>query len=91
MLSFDTISHEWLMKFLEHRIADRRMLRLLKKWLKAGVSEEGQWSPTTVGTPQGAISPLYANVFLHYVLDLWINDRRQRHATGEVIMVRYAV
>ena len=91
MLSFDTISHEWLMKFLEHRIADRRMLRLLKKWLKAGVSEEGQWSPTTVGTPQGAvISPLYANVFLHYVLDLWINDWRQRHATGEVIMVRYA-
>ncbi len=88
---FDTISHEWLMKFLEHRIADRRMLRLLKKWLKAGVSEEGQWSPTTVGTPQGAvISPLYANVFLHYVLDLWINDWRQRHATGEVIMVRYA-
>ena len=90
MLSFDTISHEWLMKFLEHRIADRRMLRLLKKWLKAGVSEEGQWSPTTVGTPQGATSPLYANVFLHYVLDLWINDWRQRHATGEVIMVRYA-
>ena len=79
------------MKFLEHRIADRRMLRLLKKWLRAGVSEDGQWSPTTVGTPQGAvISPLYANVFLHYVLDLWINDWRQRHATGEVIMVRYA-
>lgn len=88
---FDNISHEWLMKFLEHRIADRRMLRLLKKWLRAGVSEDGEWSPTKVGTPQGAvISPLYANVFLHYVLDLWIDDWRKRHAKGEVIIVRYA-
>lgn len=88
---FDNISHEWLMKFLEHRIADRRMLRLLKKWLRAGVSEDGEWSPTKVGTPQGAvISPLLANVFLHYVLDLWINDWRKRHAQGEVSIVRYA-
>jgi RNA-directed DNA polymerase len=88
---FDNISHEWLMKFLEHRIADRRMLRLLKKWLRAGVSEDGEWSPTRVGTPQGAvISPLYANVFLHYVLDLWIDDWRKRYATGEVYIVRYA-
>jgi RNA-directed DNA polymerase len=88
---FDNISHEWLMKFLEHRIADRRMLRLLKKWLRAGVSEDGEWSPTQVGTPQGAvISPLLANVFLHYVLDLWIDDWRKRHAKGEVIIVRYA-
>lgn len=88
---FDNISHEWLMKFLEHRIADSRMLRLLKKWLRAGVSEDGEWSPTSVGTPQGAvISPLYANVFLHYVLDLWINDWRERQAQGEVILVRYA-
>ena len=88
---FDNISHEWLMKFLEHRIADRRMLRLLKKWLRAGVSEDGEWSPTKVGTPQGAvISPLYANVFLHYVLDLWIDWWRKRHARGEVIVVRYA-
>lgn len=88
---FDAISHEWLMKFLEHRIADRRMLRLLKKWLRAGVSEDGEWSPTTVGTPQGAvISPLLANVFLHYVLDLWIHDWRKRQAKGEVIVVRYA-
>lgn len=87
---FDNISHEWMMKFLEHRITDRRMLRLLKKWLKAGVSEEGEWSPTTVGTPQGAvISPLLANVFLHYVLDLWIVAWRKR-ARGEVIIVRYA-
>jgi len=88
---FDNISHEWLMKFLEHRIADPRMLRLLKKWLRAGVSEDGEWSPTTVGTPQGAvISPLYANVFLHYVFDLWIDAWRKRHAKGEVIIVRYA-
>jgi RNA-directed DNA polymerase len=88
---FDNISHEWLMKFLEHRIADRRMLRLLKKWLRAGVSEDGEWSPTKVGTPQGAvISPLYGNVFLHYVLDLWIDQWRKRHAKGQVIIVRYA-
>jgi group II intron reverse transcriptase/maturase len=88
---FDNISHQWLMKFLEHRIADRRMLRLLKKWLRAGVSEDGEWSPTKVGTPQGAvISPLYANVFLHYVLDLWIVQWRELHARGEVIIVRYA-
>jgi RNA-directed DNA polymerase len=88
---YDNISHEWLMKFMEHRIADKRMLRLLKKWLRAGVSEGGEWSPTKVGTPQGAvISPLFANVFLHYVLDLWIHDWRKRQAKGEVTIVRYA-
>ena len=88
---FDNIDHAWLLKFLEHRITDRRLLRLLRKWLRAGVSEEGQWSPTKVGTPQGAvISPLLANVFLHYVLDLWIVAWRNRHALGEVIIVRYA-
>ena len=88
---FDAISHEWLVKFLEHRIADRRLLRLLKKWLRAGVSEDGEWSPSTVGTPQGAvISPLFSNVFLHYVLDLWLAAWRKDHATGEVIIVRYA-
>jgi len=88
---FDAIDHEWLMKFLEHRIADRRILRLVRKWLRAGVSEEGEWSPTTVGTPQGAvISPLLANVFLHYVLDLWVCQWRKRHARGDVIIVRYA-
>ena len=70
---FDNIDHEWLRKFLEHRIADRRILRLMRKWLRAGVSEDGKWSRTTVGTPQGAvISPILANVFLHYVLDLWV-------------------
>jgi RNA-directed DNA polymerase len=88
---FDNINHSWLLKFLEHRIADRRLLRLLKKWLRAGVSDEGQWSPTKVGTPQGAvISPLLANVFLHYVWDVWMEAWRKRHAQGEVIIVRYA-
>lgn len=88
---FDNLSHEWLRKFLEHRIADKRMLRLLKKWLRAGVSEDGEWSPTNVGTPQGAvISPLFAKVFLHYGLDRWIHEWRQRHAKGEVTIVRYA-
>lgn len=88
---FDTIDHEWMMKFVGYRIADRRMLRLIAKWLKAGVSEDGQWSRTTVGTPQGAVaSPLLANVYLHYVLDLWVNRWRTRHASGDVIIVRYA-
>jgi retron-type reverse transcriptase len=68
---FDNMSHEWAMKFVEHRVADRRVLRLICKWLRAGVSEEGNWSKTEVGTPQGAvISPLLANIYLHYVFDL---------------------
>jgi RNA-directed DNA polymerase len=88
---FDNIDHKWMLKFLEQRIADRRLLRLLKKWLRAGVSEDGEWSPSTVGAPQGAvISPLFSNVFLHYVLDLWLDAWRKRHARGEVIIVRYA-
>ncbi len=88
---FDNIDHEWLLRFLEHRIADRRILRLIRKWLTAGVSEDGQWSRTTVGTPQGSvISPLLANVFLHYVFDLWANQWRKRHARGSIIIVRYA-
>lgn len=88
---FDTISHAWLLKFTEHRIADPRVLRLVRKWLRSGVSEDGAWSPTTVGTPQGAvISPLLANVYLHYVLDLWAHQWRRRHARGDVIIVRYA-
>src|SRR6201986_2486163 len=69
---FSTMSHEWTMKFIEHRVADGRVLRLIQKWLKAGVSEDGQWSETKVGTPQGAVvSPWLANVYLHYVFDLW--------------------
>src|SRR5947209_10516474 len=88
---FDNVSHEWLVKFLEHRIADRRMIRLIQKWLKAGVSEEGEWSETTVGTPQGAVvSPLLANIYLHYVFDLWVNQWRRKTAKGDMIVVRYA-
>lgn len=88
---FDTIDHGWLVKFVEHRIADRRIVRLIQKWLRAGVSEDGHWSPTTVGTPQGAVvSPLLANVYLHYVFDLWVQQWRQRNARGDVIVVRYA-
>ena len=88
---FDNMSHEWTMKFMAHRIADNRVLRLIQKWLKAGVSEEGEWSETTAGTPQGAvISPLLANVYLHYVFDLWIEVWRQKVASGEVVVVRYA-
>src|SRR5579862_7254895 len=88
---FDNMSHEWTMKFVEHRVADRRILRLIRKWLKAGVSEDGQWSETKVGTPQGAvISPLLANVYLHYLFDLWADVWRKKVAKGDIIVVRYA-
>jgi RNA-directed DNA polymerase len=88
---FDNMSHEWTMKFIEHRVADRRILRLIQKWLKAGVSEDGQWSETKLGTPQGAVaSPLLANVYLHYVFDLWADVWRRKVASGDVIVVRYA-
>jgi RNA-directed DNA polymerase len=87
---FDTLSHDWLMTFLERRIGDSRILRLIRKWLRAGVLEEGVWSDSPQGTPQGAvISPLLANVYLHYVLDVWAAAWRAR-AEGEVIIVRYA-
>jgi len=88
---FDNVSHEWLEQFVEHRIADRRILRLIQKWLKAGVSEEGEWTETKVGTPQGAVaSPLLANIYLHYVFDLWVNQWRRKWAHGDMIVVRYA-
>jgi len=88
---FDTIDHKWMIEFLEHRIGDRRIIRLARKWLRAGVSEEGQWSRTTVGTPQGSvISPILSNVYLHYVFDLWINCWRKRHCRGDLVVVRYA-
>jgi RNA-directed DNA polymerase len=88
---FDNMSHEWTMKFVEHRVADRRVLRLARKWLRAGVSEEGNWSKTEVGTPQGAvISPLLANVYLHYAFDLWVQHWRKHQATGDMVVVRYA-
>jgi group II intron reverse transcriptase/maturase len=87
---FDSIDHGWLRKFVEHRIADQRIVRLIMKWLKAGVLEEGQWTRSDEGTPQGGvISPLLANIFLHYVFDLWA-DAWRRHARGDVIIVRYA-
>jgi RNA-directed DNA polymerase len=88
---FDEIDHDWMIKFLEHRIADKRIIRLIKKWLKAGTIEEGRRVAATKGTPQGAvISPLLANVYLHYAYDLWAHQWRKRHATGDVIVVRYA-
>jgi group II intron reverse transcriptase/maturase len=88
---FDNLSHEWAIKFIEHRVADRRILRLIRKWLKAGVSEDGQWSETSKGTPQGSVaSPLIANVYLHYLFDLWADVWRRKAAKGDVIIVRYA-
>ncbi len=88
---FDTIDHDWMLKFLQHRIADKRILRLIKKWLKAGVIEDGKRTASERGTPQGAvISPLLANIYLHYVFDTWAQHWRKHHARGDVIMVRYA-
>ena len=88
---FDAIDHEWLIRFLEHRIADRRVIRLVRKWLKAGVLEEGQRLTQELGTPQGAtISPLLGNVYLHYVFDLWAQRWRHSHERGDVVIVRYA-
>jgi RNA-directed DNA polymerase len=88
---FDNVDHEWVMKFVQHRVADRRILRLIQKWLKAGVSENGEWSETKVGTPQGAVvSPLIANIYLHYVYDLWVHAWRRKVARGAVVTVRYA-
>ncbi|WP_437313109.1 group II intron reverse transcriptase/maturase [Sorangium sp. So ce385] len=88
---FGTIDHGWLEKFIEHRIADRRILRLIRKWLSAGVLQDGTWTSSEEGTPQGAtVSPLLANVYLHYVFDLWVQQWRCRHAKGEMIVVRYA-
>ena len=88
---FTRLDHSWLVKFLEHRIADKRVLRLIQKWLKAGVIEDGNWAACDEGTPQGAtVSPLLANVYLHYVLDQWADWWRRRHARGDMIFVRYA-
>ena len=88
---FDRMSHEWTMQFVQHRVADNRILRLIRKWLKAGVLEEGEWKETAMGTPQGAvISPLLANVYLHYVFDLWVEAWRRKVARGQVVVVRYA-
>jgi len=88
---FDNLDKGWMIRFIEHRVADPRVLRLIQKWLKAGVMEEGQWSEPQTGTPQGSvISPLLANVYLHYAFDLWVDVWRQKWAQGEVVVVRYA-
>src|ERR1700686_5014632 len=88
---FDKISHEWLVRFVEYRIADKRIVRLIQKWLKAGVLEQGRWFETEEGTPQGAvISPILANLYLHYVLDVWAEVWRKKLAAGDMIIVRYA-
>jgi RNA-directed DNA polymerase len=88
---YDTIDHGWMQKFVEHRIGDRRMVRLLMKWLHAGVLEDGELRAVEEGAPQGGgISPLLSNIYLHYALDLWANQWRKRHARGEVYIVRYA-
>src|SRR5215208_2727448 len=88
---FDTMNQEWLIRFVEHRIGDRRIIRLIRKWLKAGVMEDGIVTVSDRGTGQGAvISPLLANIYLHYALDLWAERWRRREATGDMIIVRYA-
>ena len=88
---FDSVDHGWLMRMLAHRIADPRVLRMIKRWLEAGVLESGQWRAVEAGTPQGSgISPILANVFLHYVVDLWVHRWRGRRAAGQVIVCRYA-
>jgi RNA-directed DNA polymerase len=88
---FDRLQHEVLIRFVEHRIGDKRVVRLIQKWLKAGVMEQGQWSETKEGSPQGAvISPILANLYLHYVLDVWVEAWRKKVARGDVMIVRYA-
>ena len=88
---FDAIDHEWMVRFIEHRIADKRVVRHVKKWLHAGVLEDGSLQVAKEGTPQGgSVSPLLANIYLHYALDQWAHQWRQRHAYGDVIIVRYA-
>jgi RNA-directed DNA polymerase len=88
---FDGLSQQWLIRFLEHRIGDERVIRLVRKWLEAGVLEDGELSVSETGTPQGAVaSPLLANVYLHYVFDLWAQQWRRREANGNMIVVRYA-
>ena len=87
---FTSLDHRWLEKFLEHRIADKRVLRLIQKWMAAGVIEDGAWTDSVEGVPQGAsASPLLANVYLHYVFDLWAHQWRTRHARGDVVIVRF--
>lgn len=88
---FDAIDHGWLVTFVKHRVGDPRVVRLVQKWLAAGVMENGEWAASEVGSPQGATaSPLLANIYLHYVLDLWLHTWRSKRARGDVVIVRYA-
>ena len=88
---FDSVSQDWLVRFVEHRIGDKRIIRLIRKWLRAGILEDGKVTVSDMGTGQGSvISPLLANVYLHYVLDLWAERWRRREATGDMVIVRYA-
>src|SRR5260370_26924401 len=89
--SFGSVNHDWLIRFGEHRIGDKRIVRLIRKWLKAGILEDGVVAVSDRGTGQGSvISPLLANIYLHYVLDLWAARWRRREATGDMVIVRYA-
>jgi RNA-directed DNA polymerase len=88
---FDSMSHEWLIRFVEHRIGDPRLIRLIRKWLKAGVMNGAEWTSSDIGSPQGAVvSPTLANIYLHYTFDLWADWWRRHHARGNVVLVRYA-
>jgi group II intron reverse transcriptase/maturase len=88
---FDNLDKSWMIKFMEHRVADPRILRLIQKWLKAGVMEGDNWSEPKTGSPQGSVvSPLLANIYLHYAFDLWVNVWRKKWAQGEVVVIRYA-
>jgi hypothetical protein len=89
--SFDAMAHTWIIRFLEHRIADKRILRLVAKWLKVGIVEDGRVTRSERGAPQGAvISPILANAYLHYVYDLWVHRWRQNKTSGDMIVIRYA-
>jgi len=91
VVSFDKLQHNWLVQFVEHRVGDKRVVRLIQKWLRAGVVEDGKWFQTEEGSPQGSvISPILANLYLHDVLDLWVKAWRKKEARGEMILVRYA-
>jgi retron-type reverse transcriptase len=91
LVDLHSLSHEWLMRFIQHRVGDPRIIRLIRKWLKAGVMVDGNWSATEAGSPQGAVvSPVLANIYLHYCFDLWAEQWRHRHARGHVLYVRFA-
>jgi RNA-directed DNA polymerase len=88
---FDSMSHDWLLRFVEHRIGDPRMIRLIRKWLRAGVMDGAEWTSSETGSPQGSVvSPTLANIYLHYTFDLWADQWRRHHARGNVVFVRYA-